>query len=240
MSASPCNGRCELPRTARRELRRPRLSRAVAGGYDRTGADHEHRTAQPGQFVLHLGRRQHAIDGGVTRRIVAEPARPVSLEPPDVAAKLVRIAVPHRFFDGKRHALGLDLREAREHRGTAVGRDAGRGAAGHDGAGASGVTRGEMQRDRAADGNAHQRDLSCDAVAIEQGRDIVGHGIDGKLAPHLLRQARAAAIVTQAPGAFRRTAARRPPSFRASRPFRAPAPACGHPCHRARSAPRHR
>ena len=54
-----------------------------------------------------------------------------------------------------------------------------------------------MQRDRAADGDARERHLSCDAERIEQACDIVGHRVDGKLAAHLLRQSGAAGVVTQ-------------------------------------------
>jgi hypothetical protein len=54
-----------------------------------------------------------------------------------------------------------------------------------------------MQGDGAADGNARQRDLSRDGIVIQQRGDIVGHRVERKLAAHLLRQARAAAIVAQ-------------------------------------------
>ena len=54
-----------------------------------------------------------------------------------------------------------------------------------------------MQGDRAADGNARQRDLSSNRVMIQKCCDIVGHRVERKLAAHLLRQARAAAIVAQ-------------------------------------------
>ena len=75
--------------------------------------------------------------------------------------------------------------------------DADRGAAGDDRAGAVGVAGGEMQRDRAADGDARERHLAGDAELVEQGCDIVGHGVDGKRAAHLLRQSGAAGVIAQ-------------------------------------------
>ena len=141
--------------------------------------------------------RQHPVDGRVACGIVAEPARPVSLEPFDVAAKLERIAVAHGFLDRDGHAAGLDLCDPFEDGDAPIGRDAGRRTADCNRAGALGMAGGEMQGDRAADGNARQRDLSRNRVVIQQRGDIVGHRVERKLAAHLLRQARAAAIVAQ-------------------------------------------
>ena len=54
-----------------------------------------------------------------------------------------------------------------------------------------------MQRGRAADGDARQRDLARDAERIEQGGDVVGHRVDVQGAAHLLRHAGAAGVVAQ-------------------------------------------
>ena len=84
----------------------------------------------------------------------------------------------HRILDRERHAGGFDPCEALQCRGTALGRDAGGRAADRHGAGALRIPGGEMQGDRAADGDACQRDLAGDPEMIEQGCDVVGHGIE--------------------------------------------------------------
>jgi hypothetical protein len=72
---------------------------------------------------------------------------------------------------------------------------------------------GEMQCDRAADGNARQRDFSGNSVVIEQGRYVVGHRVDGECAAYLLRQARPAAVVSQHPTGFRKPSRGVVPAF---------------------------
>ena len=168
-----------------------------------TAADHEHGTAQPGQFALHVHVRQHSPDRRIARGIVAEPSRPVSLKAPDVAAKLRGIAIQHRIGDGECHAGGLDLGDAFKGRGAAIRCDAGSRAADRDGAGALGVSGGEMQRDRTADGDTRQRHLAGDPESVEQRSDIVGHRIDAKLAAHLLRHSRPAGVIAQYAAGFR-------------------------------------
>ena len=81
--------------------------------------------------------------------------------------------------------------------GAALRGDAGGRAADRNGAGALRIPGREVQGDRAADGDARQRDLAGDAEMIEQGRDVVGHRIEGKLAAHLLRQSGAAGVIAQ-------------------------------------------
>ena len=61
----------------------------------------------------------------------------------------------------------------------------------------------EVQRDRTADGDACERDLAGDSKMLEQGRDVVGHRVEGKLAAHLLRQSGTAGVVAQHPARFR-------------------------------------
>ena len=60
-----------------------------------------------------------------------------------------------------------------------------------------------MQRDRTADGDSCKRDLAGDPELIEQGRDVVGHRIEGKFAAHLLRQSSAAGVIAQHAARFR-------------------------------------
>jgi hypothetical protein len=59
------------------------------------------------------------------------------------------------------------------------------------------MTDGRVQRNRAADGNAGQRHRAADAESVEERREIVGHGVDGKRTAHLLRQAGAARVIAQ-------------------------------------------
>ena len=87
--------------------------------------------------------------------------------------------------------------DAFERRRAAVRLDAGRGAADHNRAGAFGISGGEMQRDRTADGDTRQRHLAGDPESVEQRGDIVGHRIDAKLAAHLLRHSRPAGVIAQ-------------------------------------------
>ena len=127
-----------------------------------TAADHEDRTSQPGEFVLHVGCRQHSPDRGIARGIVAEPSRPEALEPGDVAAKLRGIAVQHRILDRERHAGGFDPCEALQRRRAALRCDAGGRAADRNGAGALRIAGREVQGDRTADGDPRKRDLAGD------------------------------------------------------------------------------
>ena len=159
--------------------------------------------AQPGEFVLHVGCRQHSPDRGIARGIVAEPSRPEALEPLDVAAKLRGIAVQHGILDGERHAGGLDPCEALQCRRAALRCDASGRTADCNGAGALLVPGRELQGDRTADGDPRQRDLARDPKLIEQGRDVIGHRIEGEFAAHLLRQSGAAGIIAQHPARFR-------------------------------------
>src|SRR6185437_5617465 len=110
---------------------------------------------------------QHAVDGGVAGRIIAEPSCAELLEPLDVAAQLLRIAVPHRVFDSEGHTGALQLGDAFEHGGAAIRGDAGGRAADRNGAGTRRVAGGKMQGDRAADGYARERNLAGDANVIE-------------------------------------------------------------------------
>ena len=50
---------------------------------------------------------------------------------------------------------------------------------------------------------ARKRDLAGDPKMIEQGCDVVGHRIEGKLAAHLLRQSSAPGVIAQHPARFR-------------------------------------
>ena len=60
-----------------------------------------------------------------------------------------------------------------------------------------------MQGNRTADRDPRQCDLAGDPELIEQGRDVVGHRIEGKLAAHLLRHSGAAGVVAQDTARFR-------------------------------------
>jgi hypothetical protein len=121
----------------------------------------------------------------------------------DVAAKLRGIAVQHRILDRERHAGGFDPCEALQGRRAALRGDAGGRAADRNGAGALRITGREVQGDRTADGDARKRDLAGDPKMIEQGRDVVGHRIEGKFAAHLLRQSGAAGVIAQHAARFR-------------------------------------
>ena len=121
----------------------------------------------------------------------------------DVAAKLRGIAVQHRILDRERHAGGFDPREALQRGRAALRCDAGRRAADRNGAGALRISGREMQGDRTADGDPRKRDLAGDRKMIEQGCDVVGHRIEGKLAAHLLRQSGTAGVIAQDPARFR-------------------------------------
>ena len=96
-----------------------------------------------------------------------------------------------------RGELSLDPGEALKGCYTAIRRDPGRWTADHDGAGTLRVLGGEMKCDRAADRHARKRHLAGDSERIEQRYDVGGHGIEAKLAAHLLRHAGPAGIVAQ-------------------------------------------
>src|SRR5437667_141870 len=80
--------------------------------------------------------------------------------------------------------------------------DGGRGAD-RNGAGALLVSGREVQGDRTPDGDPRKSDLAGDPKLVEQGCDVVGHRIEGKLAAHFLRYSSSAGVVAQHAARFR-------------------------------------
>jgi hypothetical protein len=95
------------------------------------------------------------------------------------------------------HPLRLGRGGAIQRRLPAIGRHAWGRAGHHQRAGARRVTHRKVDRDRAADRSAGQRHLARDAQRVEQRSEVVGHVVERDLALDLLRQPRAARVITQ-------------------------------------------